>query len=97
MSGLIYMPKPHEQHKYGGFVSLTPVEFAQMGRYVIRNGIYVFMIEGSHNLGHAIETILQFIRDPNLANPEVVSRMYSSEFAPEKCQNALKEVIKQLE
>jgi hypothetical protein len=95
MSGLIYMPKPHEQHKYGGFVSLTPVEFAQMGRNVIRNGEYPFLTNGFNDLPRSLELMIEIAKQH--VDLKLASDYYSHEYAPERCQNALKEVIKQLE
>ena len=93
MSGLIYMPKPHEEHKYGGFVSLTPIEFAQMGRQVLRNGEYPFMLDSRQLFPMGVMMLSSETKEQWR---EMISSYYSSEYAPGKCQTRLKEVIKQL-
>lgn len=93
MSALIYMPKPHEMHRYGGFVSLTPIEFAQMGRQVIRNGGYPYMIDAGQ---HFPVAALKLLEPTFTAEDETASIYYAREYAPEKCQTRLKEVLSKL-
>jgi hypothetical protein len=94
MSGLIYMPKPHELHKYGGFVSLTPIEFAQMGRKVVRNGSYYGMFNTEFGFPQTISDMLAMKDDWwGSDKGEEPYKYYAREFAPEKCQNTLREII----
>jgi hypothetical protein len=94
MSALIYMHRINEQHKYGGFIGLTAIEFMQMGRWVIRNGSYKHVVNAM--LGTFQEAVTWVTKSAHSLYDEG-SQYYSREFSPELCQNRLKEVLSALE